>query len=95
MTHAHGEPESGTPSLVEQAPADLVLCESCKADDAAWRNAPMTITGSGIRIHTIDGSLRGALDHRQHRAEKYYETVRWQRDLIRRICATKHQELAA
>ena len=67
----------------------MALCPPCTADDAAWRDsAPIQ---GGIAIHTVTRTVRDVADARARRAEEHYERVRFQRALIARICAAKHQ----
>ena len=61
------------------------LCGPCAAADAAWRDSP-PVPG-GIRIHTVATSARSVIDAQRARAEDHYARVRFQRDLITRLCA--------
>jgi hypothetical protein len=65
------------------------LCDTCKADDAAWRDsAPVR---GGIAIHTMVRTVRDVAEHRRMRSEEHYERVRFQRELIARQCSAQHQ----
>ena len=60
----------------------MSLCPSCRADDEAWRDYSIYHTArpaDGLNPKT-----------RTYWVEDYYALVRWQRDLIARICAGKH-----
>lgn len=72
------------------------LCPQCAQDEAGWRDAPMSVVDGGIRWldNGNQNTERAALENRRNRVDRYYALVRFQRDLIRRICAEQHQEPA-
>lgn len=72
----------------------MSLCPSCARDDAGWRDAPMSVVDGGIKWldNGSTNTVRAALERREHRARRYYELVRFQRDLIARQCAEQHSE---
>jgi hypothetical protein len=67
------------------------LCERHAAQWDAWSDYklvhPFRINGSA----SYDDSLRGVLQRRQRLVAEWRATIRYQQQLIRRICAAKCQ----
>jgi hypothetical protein len=68
----------------------ITRCPPCSAAWLAWLDwtmppPPIRLDGTGIR------TARDVREAQQRRADDYYATIRYQQDLITRICAARHQ----
>jgi hypothetical protein len=65
------------------------LCPKCALLDAGWRDVPMSVVDGGIRWldNGSQNTMRDALEHRQHRVDRYYALVHQQRTAITELCA--------
>ncbi len=70
----------------------MTLCLDCARADAGWRDAPISVIDGGVTWldNGNANTVRAALERRERRIERYYELVRFQRGLIARLCAERH-----
>ena len=68
-----------------------MLCPECRADADAWLE-PRRHHVSNTRSDNLGISARQIRDQRRGNYQEWRDRVRYQLDLITRICQTTHQE---